>query len=441
MDNYKILIVDDEQSMLDMLISALERKKYEITMCLDAEEALNKLYRQKFDIILSDQILTGMSGTDFLAKAKKIAPQVPFILMTGYADVENAVEAVKKGAYSYLKKPFSTPKLLQLLEQAVEESDVIAPPIEYQKVFSNIVGRSTRMRELLELITKISSTNATVLIQGESGTGKELIARAIHQTSTRRDAPFVPINCSVLSENLLENELFGHVKGAFTGATQLKRGLFQEADTGTLFLDEIAEIPASIQTKLLRVIQEKEFKPLGSNEIVHVDVRIIAASNVNLYQATLEKRFREDLYYRLAVIPIVVPPLRERTEDIQDLACYFIEKYGQINGKNVRRITTEGIKKLKQYPWPGNVRELENTIERAIAFANGILISAEDLFVDSVDYNIVPPSNSLKDTINYNIHSAIIRALQAANGNRSQAARILGISRPALYYQLKKIRD
>ncbi len=309
--------------------------------------------------------------------------------------------------------------------------------IQYQTIFENIVGKSKEMTKLFRIVGKIAPTNATVLLQGESGTGKEIIARLIHRLSYRNQSPFIAINCSVLNENLLENELFGHIKGAFTGATYYKKGLFQEADTGTLFLDEVADIPALVQTKLLRVLQEKEFKPLGSNATIKSDVRVIAATNSNLYELVSKKKFREDLYYRLAVIPIFIPPLRERIDDIPELVKYFILKYNRENKKSIKGIDPLAMETLKKYYWQGNVRELENTIERAVALANHSIVTLEDLFGTNYE-NTLQATTTLKCTISHNTYQAIKKALEYTSGNRSEAAKILGISRATLYYHLRK---
>jgi DNA-binding NtrC family response regulator len=439
----RILVVDDDKRILAIFERILSRREFEVNTCLSSKEAIHKIMEKGFDVIISDQFLNEMDGMELLSVVQKFSPQVPFIVITGYGSIERAVESVKKGAFDYLIKPFGRDHILEAIERAIQASSYNLnrkPQQENQNIFfENIIGKSKKMQELFALVSKIVATDATILIQGESGTGKELIAKAIHQLSPRKSSPFIAINCGVLSENLLENELFGHVKGAFTGAIQRKRGLFEEAHKGTLFLDEVADIPPAVQTKLLRVLQEKEFKPLGSNEIIRVDVRLIGATNVNLYQSVLQKKFREDLYYRLAVIPIFVSPLRERIEDIPDLAMHFAQKYSKQNGKKIEYIEPQAMQKLMQHTWQGNVRELENTIERAVALSTSNTITSDILWqgienLESYSEN----SNLLKKIVHRNTEEAILKALEITQGSRSKAAQILGISRATLYQKLKK---
>ena len=446
----QILVIDDDHKILKMLESILSRKNFLVTTCKSGQEGLQKIMEHEWDIILSDLSLSDIDGMDVFLKSKEILPSVPFVFMTGYGNVQQAVDCLKEGAFDYLTKPFGRESILRVLDKALECS---AQKMDKKKLkekretfFENIVGKSEKMQELFRLVSKIAPTNATVLIQGESGTGKELIAKAIHNLSTRKNELFIAINCGVLSENLLENELFGHIKGAFTGALQYKKGLFEEADHGTLFLDEVADIPPAVQTKLLRVLQEKEFKPLGSNETIKVNVRMIAASNINLQQAVLEKKFREDLYYRLAVIPLFVPPLRERKEDISDLVYYFINKYSKENGKNIDSIHPLAMDKLVQHSWKGNVRELENTVERAVALASTNVIT-EDLLWKGMDIleleskEEMPTKDSPKTIIHRDTKKAIFQALKMSKGNRSKAARMLGISRASFYHKLKEYKE
>lgn len=411
---------------------------------MSAELAIKKMKQEEFDLIISDQTLNEMDGIQLLRWAQKLAPNIPFIVITGYGSIERAVESVKKGAFEYIIKPFGRQHMLETIERAMSETSFRLNKKQDQSVFfENIVGKSKKMQDLYHLVSKIAPTNATVLIQGESGTGKELIAKAIHNMSPRKNSLFVAINCGVLSENLLENELFGHVKGAFTGATHYKKGLFEEAHKGTIFLDEIGDIPAPTQTKLLRVLQEKEFKALGSTENIKVDVRVIAATNVNLLEAVSKKRFRGDLYYRLAVIPIFVPALRDRIEDVPELATYFAEKYSYENNKKIEYISPEAMEKLMNNEWKGNVRELENTIERAVALATGNTISPELLwpgaeYMEMEEKPFLHKTNSLKDIISNNTYEAIVKALEITKGNRSKAAKLLGISRASFYHKLEK---
>ncbi len=446
----QILVIDDDEKILKMLESILSRKNFKVITCSSGKEGLQKIEEHECDLILSDQSLSDMDGMELFLKSKEISPLVPFVFMTGYGNVQQAVDCLKQGAFDYLTKPFGRDSILKVIDKALEQSaqqfDKKKHNEKKEAFFEKIVGSSEKMQELFRLVSKIAPTNATVLIQGESGTGKELIAKAIHNLSTRKNEPFIAINCGVLSENLLENELFGHVKGAFTGATQYKKGLFEEADQGTLFLDEVADIPPAVQTKLLRVLQEKEFKPLGSNEIIKVNVRVIAASNINLYQAVVEKKFREDLYYRLAVIPIFVPPLRERKEDIPDLVHYFIQKYSKENGKNIVSILTAAMDRLIKHTWKGNVRELENTVERAVALASGNAITPDLLWkgMDILELETKDEpeeKESLKSIIHRDIKKAIIKALKICKGNRSKAAKLLGISRASFYNKLKECNE
>lgn len=485
-----ILIVDDDINLLSNLKEALSQD-LGVTTCQNVESAFEKISHQDFDVILSDHILapSEINGFQFMRLIHSMKPNIPFILMSGVGDQnQKATTAQENGAW-YLSKPTRPDEILETVKKAVikkkldntnhtsddpsslrgtPRSNNISLFAPQPTRFFDMLSVSPKMVELFQYIQQTANTNTTILVQGESGTGKELIARAVHAASDRgkRGAPFIAINCSVLSENLLENELFGHIRGAFTGATQYKKGLFQEADGGTLFLDEVGDIPPSVQTKLLRVLQEKEFKPLGSNETIHVDVRVIAATNVNLYAAVVEKKFRVDLYYRLAVIKIFVPPLRERMEDIPVLVHHFIQKYSQENKKEIIGIETQAMEKLQSQTWVGNIRELENTIERAVALARGKFISYEDIFdpyfeqttkeiamnnptqaitqdsIESMPSNNIPgiKIKSLRSEIDENVRHALRQALVQANNNRSLAAKMLGITRPCLYYKLKKYK-
>lgn len=441
-----ILVIDDDTSLLLYLERLLGKEGFLVTTCNDPQDGIRKIQEKKYDLILCDQALGDMEGIQLLTCARAYYPDVPFIIITGCATYPKAVESLKKGATNYIEKPINPHELIQLLQRTLEEAACRIPkediPLLQTEISKTMVGNSEKIQKLFYVIAQIAKTSATVLVQGESGTGKELIARAIHQFSLRSEQPFVAINCGYLSDNLLENELFGHVQGAFTGATKHKRGLLEEAHGGTLFLDEIGDMPLLVQTKLLRVLQEKEFKPLGSNETVRVDVRVIAATNVNLRDAVAQKKFREDLYYRLAVIPIMVPPLRERAGDIPLLAVYFAKKYGKENDKNIEYITPEAMARLTSYSWPGNVRELENTIARAVALATTNSITLDLLIPKSTaEKTLASPlleETSLREIIRRDTKSAIEGALQLSKGNYSQAARILGISRASLYHKMKK---
>ncbi len=441
-----ILVIDDDTTLLLWFERTLEREGFLGTTCSDPQEGIRRIQDKRYDLIICDQGLGDMEGIQLLTCSQTYYPDVPFIIITGFGSVPKAVESFKKGAADYITKPIDKKELLTLINHVLDEAVSCIPteelPLLQAEISKTMVGNSEKMQKLFYVIAQIAKTSATVLIEGESGTGKELIARAIHQVSLRSGAPFVAINCGYLNENLLENELFGHVQGAFTGAIKYKKGLMEEANGGTLFLDEIGDMPLLVQTKLLRVLQEREFKPLGSNENIHVDIRVIAATNVNLHEAVVQKKFREDLYYRLAVIPIMVPPLRERTNDIPLLAKHFMQKYGLENGKNVEHITLEAMSRLTHYTWPGNVRELENTIARAVALTTSNSITLDLLIpkasTEKTLFSAIDEETNLREIIRRDTKSAIEEALKLAKGNHSQAARILGISRASLYHKIKK---
>jgi len=447
---YRILVIDDEENMLELYSRILGKEGYKVTTALTAEEALDLFRSKVFDLIIADLALPGMNGVELLKKVKEEDPDIPYILITAYGTVESAVEAMKLGAFDYIPKPFQTEELKIVIKKALKEYQLaqelkrLRSEVRERYSFGNIVGRSKKMLAIFDLVGRVAASNSTVLIQGESGTGKELIARAIHYNSLRKDKPFVAIDCSILPETLLESELFGHVRGAFTGAMKAKKGLFEEANGGTIFLDEIGNISLPIQAKLLRVLQEREIKPLGSTDTIKVDVRIIAATNTDLKELVASGAFREDLYYRIAVIPIVLPPLRERKEDIPLLVDCFLEKFSKENNKPLKRITPKALALLTEYDWPGNVRELENIIERAVLVSDSEEID-ESCFPseirrlgdESVSLNI-----SLKGEVNKVKGSveieAIKKALALCGGNKTLAAKKLGISRSSLYNKLKE---
>jgi DNA-binding NtrC family response regulator len=449
--NYRILVIDDEINMLNLLKKILSKEGYEVTTCPTAEEALEQLGRKVYDLIVADLVLPGINGIELLKTVKKDMPTIPFILITAFASIESAVEAMKMGAFDYLAKPFQTEELKITIRKAIEQQELsselqrLRTEVRGQYRFQNIIGRSKKMLSLYNLITKVADSMSTILLQGESGTGKELFAKAIHYNSSRVDKPFVAVECSVLPETLLESELFGHTKGAFTGAIRAKKGLFEQAHGGTIFLDEIGDISLAMQSKLLRVLQEREIRPVGSNEIIKVDVRVIAATNTELKEAVKARTFREDLFYRIAVIPISIPPLRERKEDIPLLVEHFISKYCRINNKNIKTISPKTLSLLTDYNWPGNVRELENVIERAI------LISERD----EIGVDCLPSEVQMPKTVLINSQSGgsfeeklakakeeielqfIKLALKKHNGNKSLAAKELGMSRGSLYNKIK----
>jgi len=393
--------------------------------------------------------LPGMSGLEMLANLRRQDSHTPVIVMTAFGSIETAVEAMKAGAVDFLPKPFSLDHLMTVVNKAFElrtlrdENRQLREELGQRYQFDNIVGHSEAMREIFATVARVAPTRATVLLCGESGVGKDMIARAIHHHSPRSSHPFVKINCTALPENLMESELFGYEKGAFTGANTTKPGKFEQADTGTVFLDEIGDVPASVQVKLLRILQEREFERLGSNKTRHIDVRVLAATNVDLREALEQGTFREDLYYRLNVLPINIPPLRERKEDIPFLAQYFVRKLRKDLGSPVESISENAIQRLLEYHWPGNVRELENVLERSMVLSNGPVLEASDVKLDvaRTSSTSFAAGNFLPDgmTLDQYEQSIIREALQRANGNKSQAARLLGLTRNALRYRLSQM--
>ena len=444
----KILVIDDEPNMVALFKRFLGRAGYSVIGAGSVAEGSSALSGEVFDLVISDLALPDGTGIDLLKVAVKSQPQAPFILITAYGSIESAVEAMKIGAFDYITKPFQNEAMLLLVEKALHHSDLhrqirqLKKEVDKQYGYSNIIGKSKKMQALFELVERIAGTNSTVLISGESGTGKELFAKAIHYNSGRRERPFVAVDCGVIPENLIESELFGHTKGAFTGADSAKRGLFLEANTGSLFLDEIGNLPLPLQAKLLRALQEREIKPVGSTETIKVDVRVITASKEDLRRAVDEGVFRNDLYYRISVLPLNLPPLRERREDIPLLVEHFLDKICSRNKIERKELDPAVLNKLMEYGWPGNVRELENVIERMI------LISTEK----NIGPELVPPEiideaameSRLKGSLTLSVAGAeketIIQALQRTGGNRTRAAKLLGISRASLYNKLKQYK-
>jgi two-component system, NtrC family, response regulator AtoC len=443
---HRILVVDDEEKLRRVIELQLATAGFEVDKAASAEEALKLADRA--DLVLTDLKLPGMDGLELLASIRRQNTHSPVIVMTAYGTVEVAVQAMKAGAADFLLKPFSLDHLMAVVQKALEisalrdENRQLREELGKRYQFDNIIGRSPAMQEIFATIERVAPTRATVLLAGESGVGKDLIARAIHFHSPRRDRPFVKINCTALPENLMESELFGYEKGAFTGANTTKPGKFEQADTGTVFLDEIGDVPGSVQVKLLRILQEREFERLGSNKTRHIDVRVIAATNQDLRVALEQGTFREDLYYRLNVVPINIIPLRERMQDIPFLAEHFLHKYAAEAGDKIGTITPAAISKLESYHWPGNVRELENVIERSVVMCTGDRLDALDIKLDNAprprsvsgDFSL-PPGMSLDE-----YEQEIIReALKRADGNKSQAARSLGLTRNALRYRLAQM--
>ena len=443
-----ILIVEDEPKMRRLLELQLAEEGFHASTAPDAETGLQLLNKEPFDLIVTDFKLPGMSGLEFLQAVKRVNAHLPVIIMTAFGTVETAVEAMKAGASDYVLKPFSLAELVLVIRKELaarqlrEENRELREALGRRYEYKNIVARSDKMQAVLALVERVAPTNATVLIGGESGVGKDLVARAIHEHSRRSSGPFVKINTTAIPETLLESELFGYEKGAFSGALASKPGKFELADKGTLFLDEIGDVAPAIQVKLLRVLQDREFERLGGTRTHKVDVRLIAATNRDLRVALEEGTFRQDLYYRLNVVPIDIPPLREHREDIPALAEHFLAKFTRDSGKKVGGFTSQAIQKLTAFHWPGNVRELENTIERSVMLSTGTTLDAADISLDSqppVGRSDAAPVLPLGVTLEQWEDEIIREALRRAGGNKSQAARALGLSRNALRYRLSKI--
>src|ERR1700678_551026 len=441
-----ILVIEDEEKHRRVIGLHLASAGYEVKAAGTAEEGFK--LADNVDLILTDLKLPGMDGLALLQKLNEQNSHAPVIVMSAFGTVENAAEAMKKGAVDFLPKPFSLDHLTVVVEKALEvrklrnENRELREALGHKYQFANIIGHSRPMQEIFATIMRVAPTRATVLLRGESGVGKDMIARAIHHHSPRRDKPFVKINCTALPENLMESELFGYEKGAFTGANLSKPGKFEQADTGTVFMDEIGDVPSGIQVKLLRILQDREFERLGSNKVRHVDVRVIAATNVDLRAALEQGEFREDLYYRLNVVPMNIPPLRERKEDIPYLARYFVRKLAKDSGSRAESISDGAIERLMEYHWPGNVRELENTIERSLVLALGDVLEAADIRIDTAPKHRAGSTDGfLPDgmTLDSYEQSIIREALHRANNNKSQAARLLGLTRNALRYRLSQM--
>ena len=441
-----ILIVEDESKMRRLLEMNLTDQGFETHSAADAEAGLKILNSAKVDLVITDFKLPGMNGIEFLQTIKRANAVIPVVVMTAYGSVESAVEAMKLGASDYLLKPFSLAEMVLVVRKELdarhlrEENRDLREALGRRYEYSNVIAGSHKMQEVLALVERVAPTNSTVLLGGESGVGKDLIARAIHEHSSRVPGPFLKINSTAIPENLLESELFGYEKGAFSGATSSKPGKFELADKGTLFLDEIGDVPPAIQVKLLRVIQEREFERLGGTKTLKVDVRLIAATNRDLRAALEEGTFRQDLYYRLNVVAIDIPPLREHKEDIPALANFFVRRFSASSNTKITGISPEAIERLMQFHWPGNVRELENVLERSITFATGPVLNAAEIRLDRPAHPataapVLPEGMTLDQW-----EQEIIReALRRANGNKSQAARSLGLSRNALRYRLSQM--
>ena len=450
----KILVVDDDQGMREFLEILLAREGYDVALASGGKEAIGLCKKHKFDLAITDLKMPKVDGIDVLKSIKEISPETMVILITAFASGETALAAMKEGAHDYLEKNFDVEDLKTVIKDALskkgvkEEDAVFMKDVEDALSFGDMIGKSKGMLKVYSLVKKVADTTANVLITGESGTGKELVAGAIHENSSRKDKSFVVINCGGIPENLLESELFGYMKGSFSGATADKAGLFEVAHKGTIFLDEIGELPPFLQVKLLRVVQEKTFRRIGGAEDIKVDVRIISATNQDLEQKVKNGAFREDLYYRLNVIPVKIPPLRERNEDIPLLTSYFIEKYSKEFKKEIKKISPYALQLLMQHSFPGNVRELENIIERSVALETTNIILPENLVMPGaggIDEDAGLSAGIPDEGINLNEEMArveillIKKALQKTNGSKTKAAKLLNISFDSLRYRLEKL--
>ncbi|HUJ28459.1 MAG TPA: sigma-54 dependent transcriptional regulator [Myxococcales bacterium] len=449
----RVLVVDDEQSLRKVLAATLQREGYEVEVASDGEEALAALDRDGADVVVTDLVMPKMDGLSLLRKVVVSHPDVPVIVVTAHGKVDSAVEAMKAGAFDFVTKPFENAELKAIIAKAARQSDLNARnvvPADTGPRFTEIVGKGARMVELQQIIAKVADAPSTVLIQGESGTGKELVATALHEKSSRRDKPFIKINCAAIPRELVEAELFGFEKGAFTGAVQSKPGRFELADCGTLFLDEIGEIPIEMQVKLLRAIQESEFERVGGVKTTRVEVRLVAATSRDLTKEIAAGRFREDLYYRLNVVPLKLPPLRERRDDIPLLVEHFRQKYNARLKKAVERIEDDALAALSAYSWPGNIRELENVLERTILFVEGPVIRASDLPPSlGARPAETPPQGTpalqpgpMKEIVKGQVQAIerdlIVRGLEVTGGNVTRTAKLLKISRKSLQVKMKE---
>ena len=450
-----VLVIDDEEIMREVIARLLRRQGYKVRTVSSGEEGLEVAKDQPFDLVLLDLMLPGMGGLDVLSEFTEKFPQIVVIMITAYASIENAVSATRKGAFDFITKPFKNDELLLVIKNGLEkqkllrENQQLKKTLRTQAGFQNIIGKSEKMRQLFELVSQVGPRRSTVMITGESGTGKELIAKAVHNCSSRADGPFLPVNSGTIPFDLLESELFGHMRGAFTGATSSKKGLFEAAQGGTIFLDEIGTLPLETQAKLLRVIQEREFRRVGGIESVKVDVRIIAATNVELRKALRTGAFREDLYYRLNVITLVLPPLRERKDDIPLLVDHFIHHFCEENNGPLCSLDQGALRILMEYDWPGNVRELENVIERSVVLVPDDRVIREELFprevLESTSVSISKldlgtNGASLKDLVLEFERNLITTALQKSEWNQKKAASLLGVNPTTLNEKLKRMK-
>jgi len=438
----KILVVDDDNNILRVIKLRLEAEGYQVTTAGKAKVALELVNDEVFDFALVDLKLNGTNGIQLMENLHQLYPEMPVIILTAFGTIESAVEAMRKGAYSYLTKPFNDDELLIQTKNVLEKTKLTKELKSLKKVvknrfgFDDIIGRSQKMEEVLEQVTKAADSDSTIIIEGESGTGKELIAQTLHLASPRADKPFIAINCAAIPETLFESEMFGYEKGAFTGAVQNKEGLLFQAQGGTFFLDEISEMPLSMQVKLLRVMQEKEFFPVGGRKTIKMDIRFIATTNKNLKEEVKNGNFREDLFYRIHVIDIHLPPLRERQGDVPVLSHYFLDKLSKEMNKEITGFSAPALQKLMLHSWPGNVRELQNTVESAVAMATENIIS-EDLILPALkaEVNNLKPLKDAKENFEKNY---LLQLIELTEGNMAQAARLAGKYRADLYDLLKK---
>ncbi len=450
--NYSVLVVDDEPGMREFLEIMLTKEGYEVSIASNGEEAIEKIGKESFDLAIVDIQMPGINGIEVLRNTREKNYNTTIIMITAFASHESAIEAMKLGAYDYITKPFKIDEIKLVIKKSLDknvlekENTRLKKELDTKYGFENFIGSSNSIQQIFSLINRVSELNVNVLISGESGTGKELVARAVHYSGSRKDGPFIPVNCGAIPETLIESEFFGHSKGAFTGATRDKKGLFEEANGGTIFLDEIGDLPIHLQVKLLRVLEEKKVRPLGKTESVSIDVRIISATNKNLEQEIMDNKFREDLYYRLNVIKVAMPPLRERKDDIPMLAHHFLHKFATEMDKKITGISNEALEELEKYHYPGNIRELENIIARCVALETNEIIKKDSLpkLNTEGDYIDLTDTLNAKDSIDLvlgDVEKQIIEnALKSSRGNKSETAKMLGITLRSLRYRLAKHR-
>jgi len=450
--NYSVLVVDDEPGMREFLEIMLTKEGYEVSIASNGEEAIEKIGKESFDLAIVDIQMPGINGIEVLRNTREKNYNTTIIMITAFASHESAIEAMKLGAYDYITKPFKIDEIKLVIKKSLDknvlekENTRLKKELETKYGFENFIGSSNSIQQIFSLINRVSELNVNVLVSGESGTGKELVARAVHYSGSRKDGPFIPVNCGAIPETLIESEFFGHSKGAFTGAMRDKKGLFEEANGGTIFLDEIGDLPIHLQVKLLRVLEEKKVRPLGKTESVSIDVRIISATNKNLEQEIMDNKFREDLFYRLNVIKVAMPPLRERKDDIPMLALHFLHKFAIEMDKKITGISNEALEELEKYHYPGNIRELENIIARCVALETNEIIKKDSLpkLNTEGDYIDLTDTLNAKDSIDLvlgDVEKQIIEnALKSSRGNKSETAKMLGITLRSLRYRLAKHR-